>query len=208
MSRTIHVGAMPAALSALAAGSTGSTQTGSTGGLNFLDLTAREIEKKSEQEVNALKDQMTLTQYKKYISGRLSAIRIEPTRVLDSLSVKISDAGFKAMKEDSEYEEWVMKTLEDVWSVPKNAGELNSFTTYSIGDSPEAFRISSVELNNKADQLLQKAMGTDGDESETFWERRHRHHEEYMELAQHEALLRKMRNGGVTAAELLLGGLL
>lgn len=208
MSRTIHVGAMPAALSALAAGSTGSTQTGSTGGLNFLDLTARELEKKSEQEVNALKDQMTLTQYKKYISGRLSAIQIDPTRVLDSLSVKISDAGFKAMKEDSEYEEWVMKTLEDVWSVPKNPGELNGFTTYSIGDSPEAFRISSVELNNKADQLLQKAMGADGDESETFWERRHRHHEEYMELAQHEALLRKMRNGGVTAAELLLGGLL
>lgn len=208
MSRTIHVGAMPAALSALAAGSSESTKTGSTGGLNFLDLTAREIEKKSGQDVNALKDQMTLAQYKKYISGRLSAIRIDPTRVLDSLSVKISDAGFKAMKEDSEYEEWVMKTLENVWSVPKSVGELNGFTTYSIGDSPEAFRISSVELNDKADQLLQMATGTDGDKSETFWERRHRHHEEYMELAQHEALLRKMRNGGVTAAELLLGGLL
>lgn len=208
MSRTIHVGAMSAALSALAAGSMGSAKNASDGGLNFLDLTAREIEKKSEQEVSALKDQMTLAQYKKYISGRLSAIQIDPTRALDSLSVKISDAGFQAMKEDSEYEEWVMKTLENVWGTPKSTGERNGFTTYSIGDGPDSFRVSSVELNDKADQLLKKATGTDGDDSESFWERRHRHHEEYMELAQHEALLRKMRNGGVTAAELLLGGML
>lgn len=206
MSRTIQVGVMSAALSALAAGSMGKTGTGSSGGLNFLDLTARELEKKSEQEVNALRDQMTLSQYKKYISGRLSAIQIDPTRMMDSLSVKISEAGFKAMKEDAEYEEWVMKTLEKVWNEPKSVGELNGFTTYSIGDSPEAFRISTVELNDKADQLLNKLAGTD--DSESFWERRHRHHEEYMELAQHEALMRKMRNGGVTAAELLLGGLL
>ena len=206
MSRTIQVGVMSAALSALAAGGTGKTGTGSSGGLNFLDLTARELEKKSEQEVSALRDQMTLSQYKKYISGRLSAIQIDPTRMMDSLSVKISEAGFKAMKEDAEYEEWVMKTLEKVWNEPKSVGALSGFTTYSIGDSPEAFRISTVELNDKADQLLNKLAGTD--DSESFWERRHRHHEEYMELAQHEALMRKMRNGGVTAAELLLGGLL
>lgn len=206
MSRTIHVGAMSAALSALAAGGTQSAKTASTGGLSFLDLTARELEKKSEQEVSTLRDQMTLSQYKKYISGRLSAIQIDPTRALDSLSVKISEAGFKAMKEDADYEEWVMKTLERVWSEPKSVGALSGFTTYSIGDSPEAFRVSSVELNDKADELLDKLSGND--DSEGFWERRHRHHEEYMELAQHEALMRKMRNGGVTAAELLLGGLL
>lgn len=205
MSSTIHVGAMPAALSAIAGG-TSATAGSKTSGLNFLDLAAREIEKNAGQDISFVKDQMTLGQYKKYISGRISAISIDPSRALDSLSVKISDAGFQAMKDDPDYEEWVLKTLENAWSIPKGFGGSSAFETYSIGADPDSFRVSSVETSDKADELLKKLEGEN--DEETFWERRHRHHEEYMALAQHEAFLRKLRGGGVSSAELLLSGLI
>lgn len=204
MSRTIHVGAMPAALTNLVAEKT--TGTAAAGGMSFLDIALRETAKKEHADTGFQRDQMNLGQYKQYISGRISAIPVNPTRALESLSVKISDAGFQAMKDDPEYEEWVLATLENIWSTPV-FGNLGSYNTYCIGADRESFRVQSIDLDKEKElmELLDKMNGSNTDE--TFWERRHRQHEEYMELAQHEAMLRKLRSGTMTAAELLLGGL-
>ncbi len=206
MSTTIHAGAMPEALTNLLTGSASGTAVKPSAGLGFLDLAVREVGKRDDEnkDTGFLRDQMNLQQYKKYISGRISAIRIDPSRALESLAVQISDAGFQAMKDDPEYEAWVLETLENAWSVPQLGAFSSAYTTYSIGADRESFRTHTVDLRAELDAMEK----LDEEETETFWERRHRHHEEYMELARRAALLRRMGNGTVSAAELLLGGLL
>lgn len=51
---------------------------------------------------------MTMEEYKQYISDQISKFRIDPSRSGDQYSINISDAGFEAMKNDSEYENWVL----------------------------------------------------------------------------------------------------
>ena len=57
--------------------------------------------------VTNVKD-MTMEEYKQYISDQISKFRIDPSRSGDQYSINISDAGFEAMKNDSEYEKWVL----------------------------------------------------------------------------------------------------
>lgn len=208
MSTVIHNHAMPEALRALSESLlTGSAQRPSSG-MGFFDLAVLETAKKEGEGADhgVSTDDMSLQQYKKYISGRISAIPVDPSRALESLAVRISDEGFEAMKADPDYEKWVLEKLTTAWAQPKplGVGGYAGYTTYSVGADEDSFRTTSVDLGDDkgslADQLKK-------DEGETFWERRHRHHEEYMELAQRQAFLRRLRNGSVSAAELLLSGL-
>ena len=51
---------------------------------------------------------MTMVEYKQYIYNKISQIPMHPTRAGESISVTISEAGFEAMKNDPEYEAWVL----------------------------------------------------------------------------------------------------
>lgn len=201
MSTVIHTHAMPDALRSLAQ----NLASGSTGrvseGMGFFDLAVRETEKKG-QETGFAVDQLNLDEYKNYLSARISSIPIDPSRALDSFTVRISDEGFAAMQADPEYEEWVLGRLSADWAEPRAAGSGSGYFTYSINGDRETFRSSSVDLNAAKEELEELDHDT-----ETFWERRHRRHEEYMELAEREQFLRRLRNGSVSPAEYLLSGL-
>ncbi len=208
MSTVIHNHAMPEALRTLSESLlTGSAQRPSSG-MGFFDLAVLETAKKEggDADHGVSTDDMSLQQYKKYISGRISAIPVDPSRALESLAVRISDEGFEAMKADPDYEKWVLEKLSTAWAQPKplGVGGYAGYTTYSVGADEDSFRTTSVDLGDDKGSLVDQLKK---DEGETFWERRHRHHEEYMELAQRQAFLRRLRNGSVSAAELLLSGL-
>ena len=51
---------------------------------------------------------MTLDEYKSYISEKISSYSIHPSIMGDNISISITDAGYKAMQNDPEYEKWVM----------------------------------------------------------------------------------------------------
>lgn len=209
MSTVIHNRAMPEALRALSESLNTGGVPRASGGMGFFDLAVLETAKKEggdgKEDTGFSTDEMNLQQYKKYISGRISAIPVDPSRALESLAVRISDEGFEAMKADPDYEKWVLEQLANAWAQPKTLGlgGYSGYTTYSFGADRESFKTSSVDLGTD-NSLLDKFQK---DETETFWERRHRHHEEYMELAQRQAFLRRLRNGSVSMAELLLSGL-
>ncbi len=61
---------------------------------------------------------MTMEEYKQYIYDRISQIPKHPTRMSESISINISDAGFEAMKNDPEYEAWVLNDLRTGWAQP------------------------------------------------------------------------------------------
>lgn len=52
---------------------------------------------------------MTMEEYKAYISEKISQIPMHPTRIGESISITISEAGFEAMKNDPEL------AKEDIW---------------------------------------------------------------------------------------------
>ena len=57
--------------------------------------------------------EMTMTEYKSYIYGKISDLPVNPTQASRSASVFISDEGFAAMKDSSEYEDWVLGKLRE-----------------------------------------------------------------------------------------------
>jgi hypothetical protein len=81
---------------------------------------------------------MTLEEYKNYIHDKISSIPMDPSQAIGSISIHITDAGFEAMKNDPEYEKWVMDGLKtnfqthDPWS-----SMCKSYSVFHIGASKE-----------------------------------------------------------------------
>ena len=56
-------------------------------------------------------DGMTESEYKEYIAQKISALPRHDSKKSDTVIVDITDAGFAAMQEDSDYEQWVIDTV-------------------------------------------------------------------------------------------------
>lgn len=61
-------------------------------------------------------EDMTMEEYKSYIHDQISLLKQDPSQWGDSIAINISEAGFEAMKNDKEYEKWVLDTLEQNFS--------------------------------------------------------------------------------------------
>lgn len=128
-------------------------------------------------------EDMTMEEYKEYIYGRISQLPVHPTNMQDYVSVQISEAGLEAMKNDPEYEQWVLDSAgasfnaRDPWSGmcgPK-------YVILSFGAEKEQSRGESWRMSSGGNKLFnQKAK--DG-----FWERRAQRRKELAE--QYEEML-------------------
>lgn len=54
---------------------------------------------------------MSAEQYKEYVAQKISELPRHDTKKNDTVIVDITDAGFKAMQEDENYENWVISTV-------------------------------------------------------------------------------------------------
>lgn len=130
-------------------------QSGRAGGSGFSDKMA----------------QKSLEEYKKYIRDRIGAMPIHPSNMTDSISVHITDAGFTAMMNDSEYEKWVLDTLKknfqnpDEWSGVSGA----KYMVFHFGESKEELRVESWRMGFRSGNEY-KPFNSKGEDS--FWERR------------------------------------
>jgi len=61
---------------------------------------------------------MTMEEYKQYIAQKIRQIPVHPSRRNEYISVTISEEGYAAMKNDPEYEAWVLNDLRSAWSRP------------------------------------------------------------------------------------------
>lgn len=150
-------------------------QAGTKTGESFLDTVNKYAGKITISEVDrteqiSTKD-MTMEEYKEYISDCLSRIPMHPSQMQNSVAIHISDAGFEAMKNDPEYEEWVMEWLgkdfafHDPWSGICGG----HYVVHYIGATKEEYRGEGwypAYQNGSGESLFnQKAKGS-------FWERR------------------------------------
>ena len=126
------------------------------------------------------KDQ-SLDDYKAYIKDRISSLSLHPSQFGDTYAVSISDAGYKRMQEDPDYEKWVLEQIHGAFSaaIPPGIRQLsgNQHHTLQFGSKPEHFR---AEQYSTGEGKLTK------EEKEDYWkelkERRDKRDEELKKL--------------------------
>lgn len=156
-----------------------------TEGDSFQDVVSRYAEASGVSEaaspVQRSARDMSMEEYKAYIADRISRLPMHPSQMQNSVSIHISEAGFKAMKEDPEYEEWVIDWLGQDFAYNNPWAGIcgGSYVVHYIGATREEYRgqgWAKGYQNGKGEDLFnQKAKGG-------FWERRAKRHREYREL--------------------------
>lgn len=114
---------------------------------------------------------MTMEEYKQYIYEKLSQLPMNPSHMQDSISINISEAGFEAMKNDPEYEKWVINEFRTDFATynPWSATCGGCYVVHYIGASKEECHSESWYAgfkNGNGKSLF------DSKAKDSFWERR------------------------------------
>ena len=156
------------------------------------------------------KADMSMEAYQQMIREKISQMPLSSTRQMETISIQISDAAFERMKNDPDYEAWVLNDLREAFSQsnPWVAATGGGYSVFYIGETKEQCHAEGWYpgyMGNQGAAIFEdKAKGS-------FWEQRMENHKKYMELQQKAAARRRMlmklcMNGGsVSAAELLMG---
>ena len=145
---------------------------------SYADLLQSAKEQIVQSESKSTAD-MTMEEYKEYINGKLQSMRRDLTRYQDSETVIISDAGFEAMKNDPEYETWVLDVVQQNLNVPnylfgwKNSARIS---VHQFGATKEEYRGQSYSAQN--DKPLSN------NEVEDFWTLRRKRMKKLLEMQQ------------------------
>lgn len=116
------------------------TKKSSTGN-SYLDMLQSLVNKTETAEEKAVQD-MTMDEYKSYITGVLNNLPMHKSRENSTAAVIISNAGWNRMKDDPAYESFVINEVaadfrsEDPW---ESLGS-NSCTVYRFSDDENSYR--------------------------------------------------------------------
>ena len=139
------------------------------------------------------RQEMTLDEYKSYIEGQLQNIPRNITRHRDDVTIVISDEGFQAMQNDSDYEAWVLDSVREELSFPDYLcgypGTYGRHEVIQFGATKEDYRGQSFAIHKNDSRHV---------EEETYWERRLKRLKARLkaeqELFEHEQLLQKVND--------------
>ncbi len=147
---------------------------------SYADMLQAAKEQIANSETKTTAD-MTLDEYKDYINHKLNTMKRDLTRCQDDVTVIISDAGFEAMKTDSEYETWVLDVVQQNLSYPnyfygivKNSANIS---VHEFGANKEEYRCQ-VYSANRDDNLPVN------NETEDFWTLRKKRMKKILEMEQ------------------------
>lgn len=97
-------------------------RNGRTGSGSAADTFARTMQRREAEntaaQVMRSPQEMTMEEYRQYIAQKIRQIPVHPSRRNEFISVTISEEGYAAMKNDPEYEAWVLDDLRNAWSRP------------------------------------------------------------------------------------------
>lgn len=154
-------------------------------------------------------EEMTMEEYKSYIADLIDSIPVDPTHVKDDMCFNISEEGWETMKDDPEYESWIIGHIKanlafhNPWaSFP---GYNGCYSVDNFGASIEEHHGTGIGKSNPSGKSMFDAGSKDG-----FWVRRAKKQEEYEELEkqyvekqeQNRALMEKAHAEKVLAREL------
>ena len=137
------------------------------------------------------KEDMTLEEYKQYISDTISGFPLHPSQAGESYAIRISDEGFEAMKNDPEYEKWVLDDLKECFATPVPAwyqamGGPSRYTIFTYGATKEDFRGEGYPVGVQGNKAR-----FDSDADNSFWSRRAEKEKQINEQVQKRAIKKK-----------------
>ncbi len=166
-------------------------QKSQVSGSKFADVVLGKLEEAERTEAVSTKD-MTMEEYKEYIYDTIAGLRMHPSQYRNTVSVYISDAGFEAMKNDPEYEAWVLDTLKKNFSFNDPWGPMNggNYVVHSFGATKEEYHGYSQPKESR--KSFRKKM------EENYWEERRKRRKElnkkyYEELMERKAMIRRLQ---------------
>lgn len=135
---------------------------------------------------NISREDMTMEEYKNFVNRLLSSISFDSTRIYDKEFISISDAGWEQMKNDPDYEAWVLGyTVE-------NRSVRNPF----FGWPGASGSVCVEKFGASIEEHIGQCVGTSGSGSsfnqlkneKSWWEKRHEKMEELMEEQEKKAM--------------------
>ena len=128
---------------------------------------------------NVSREDMTMEEYKIFINGLLSSISFDSTRIYDKEIISISDAGWEQMKNDPDYEAWVLGYTAE------NRSVRNPF----FGWPGASGSVYVEKFGASIEEHIGQSVGTSGPSGssnhvkneKSWWEKRHEKMEELME---------------------------
>ena len=156
----------------------------------------RHEETQSKEFMNCIKDAagiknrlcdidtgMDVGKYRQIIAERIQDMPYHSSNDLDTTLINISDTGIERMMNDSEYESWVMKQINSVFTCNDPFRELSGgkLNIIRVGAIEKDFIITTerVGFPNGQDSMIPKVHEEDDD---GFWIRREKRFEEQMEM--------------------------
>ena len=121
------------------------------------------------------KDEMSLDEYKQWVMNQISQFPVSGwvRSTFSSGSIVIKEEAFERMKNDPEYENYVLNRVRSAYSVKGLSVGSNNVSFDVIGASPE-------EWYGYAGPVGKSGLETAND-GETWWEKRHKRLEEFIE---------------------------
>lgn len=150
-------------------------------GTDFYDKLVEKGEEGKETESVLNTKAMSMAEYKVYLYDRIGALPVHSSNMQDSISVHISDEGFEAMKNDPEYERWVLDCLKTNFRTPDPWSNMcgGKFVIFHFGATKEECHVESWRLgfrNGNGRKIFDKKS------KDSFWDRRKKKREELLEM--------------------------
>ncbi len=166
------------------------------------DAISKAVSRKTEnvaetEEVKTVsRENMSMDEYKQHIYDQIASFPVAANRYKDSFSVSISDAGFEAMKNDPEYENWVLDRLQREFAYPAPAwyvamGAPAGYHTFSFGATKEELECHGFMAEFKGGQG-QSIFDAHADKS--FWSKRGETHKAMLEQSRKSATEKKLKD--------------
>lgn len=120
---------------------------------------------------------MTMKQYKNYIRGKINALPVSSSQALNSVSVNITEEGFEAMKNDPEYEAWVLNSLgtDFAYNDPWSGFGGGRYVVHHFGATKEEYSGQSWSMDNGVGKSLFEEAA-----EKSFWQKRSESIESYL----------------------------
>ena len=120
-----------------------------------------EILAEAKENISADKKNMSLEEYKNFVTEKILQTSRHFSRLKDDITVVLTDKTFAAMKNNSDYESWVFNRLEEELNFPDYLcfypGNQGKVETLQFGETEKDYRGSCISKQKNFSQTQEKS---------------------------------------------------
>ena len=126
-----------------------------------LDKSYLEILAETKENISVDKENMSLEDYKNFVTEKILQTSRHFSRFKDDITVVLTDKTFSAMKNNSDYESWVLNRLAEELNFPDYLcfypGNFGRNETLQFGETEKDYRGTSISKHKNFSQVQEKS---------------------------------------------------